>query len=103
MVGDAPASTVTTETAGKSSEGNSSCLSVGITKAPMSKMAIVANAMRLRFLRLSLARKDMTNSSIRSLNLLQGMDARIYSSFSKQGLDRAMLHERSTSPVQEYF
>jgi hypothetical protein len=61
MVGDAPGSTVTTETAGKSSEGNSSSLSVGITKAPMSKMAIVANAMRLRFLRLSLARNDITN------------------------------------------
>jgi hypothetical protein len=63
-VGEAPASTVTTEIAGKSSEGKSSCLSEGITYAPISKMAIVARAMRLRFLRLSLARNDITNSSI---------------------------------------
>jgi hypothetical protein len=43
----------------------------------------VANAMRLRFLRLSLARNDITNSSIGSLNLLPEMVSRTYSSFSK--------------------
>src|SRR6266487_2557033 len=102
MVGDAPAYTVTTETAGKSSEGNSSCLSVGITKAPMSKMAIVANAMRLRFLRLSLARNDITNSSIGSVNLSPEMDSRTYSSFSKSGLDKDTFHVRSPDPCKEH-
>jgi hypothetical protein len=49
----------------------------------MSKMAIVANAIRLRFLRLSLARNDITNSSIGSVHLLPEMGSHTYLSFSK--------------------
>jgi hypothetical protein len=55
---------LTTETDGNSIEGNNSCLMDGIIKAPNRSMAIVASATRLRFARLSLARKDMVYSSI---------------------------------------
>jgi hypothetical protein len=71
MEGEAPGYMLTTETDGNSIEGNNSCLMDGIIKAPNRSMAIVASATRLRFARLSLARKDMIYSSIHNRLKLQ--------------------------------
>src|SRR5258708_104956 len=60
--GEAPEYWLITVTAGNSSEGKSSCLSVGIISAPKIRMAMVASATRLRFARLILDRKDISNS-----------------------------------------